>query len=115
MTMPSDQAHGWLFVDLINVHLSDHTVDEWDKLWLHNHGKDPDAVWSSFCPECCGPCHALRDYWNTPRGRAEAQTYVNQLGPEARNWTWCPNGVIDWTEIEDRMAHGFCPNHESKE
>lgn len=109
--MPSGQAHGWLFVDLVNVHLGDQTVDEWDKLWLLNHGQDPDAYRSRFCPECCGPCGALRDYWNTPRGRAEAQAYVSQLSKDNRNWIWCPDGVIDWADIEDRMANGFCPNH----
>lgn len=86
--MKSGEAHAWLFVDLINVHLRD-TVD-------------PDDM--PFAPDDCGPCGALRDYWNTPRGRAEAQVYLNQLGPDNRNWIWSPGGVIDWGQIEARMS-----------
>lgn len=86
--MNSGEAHGWLFVDLVNVHLRD-TVDPYD---------------IPYAPDHCGPCGALRDFWVTPRGRAIAQTYLNQLAPENRNWVWSPGGVIDWTQIEVRMA-----------
>jgi len=109
--MSSGQAHGWLFVDLINVHLADHVPDEWDKRQLAKANRRFDEL-TTFCPECCGPCHALHAYWNTPRGRAEAQTYVSALPKEAPAWTWCPGGVIDWAQIEQDMANGWCPNHE---
>lgn len=89
--MKSGQAHAWLFIDLINVHLAEY-IDDADGQWA---------------PDECGPCGALRDYWLTPRGRAEAQAYMNQLEPDNRNWSWCPFGVIDWAEIERRAAeHG---------
>lgn len=88
MTMKSGEAHGWLFVDLINVHLSEY-IDDADGHWA---------------PDQCGPCGALRDFWLTPRGRAIAQAYVNQLSPQDRAWVWAPDGVIDWAEIERRAA-----------
>lgn len=112
--MSSGEAHGWMFVDLINMHLADHIPDEWDKRWLAAHGLRITPYLSTYCAECCGPCHALKDFWNTPRGRAEAQTYVNQLSKDNRHWTWCPDGVIDWAHIEQRMAEGFCPNHDQE-
>lgn len=110
--MNSGEAHGWMFVDMVNGHLAEQVPDDWDKAWFAARGMDPDAVRTSYCPEYCGPCRALRDYWNTSRGRAEAQVYVQSLSKGNRNWTWCPGGVINWEEIEDRMANGFCPNHE---
>lgn len=88
--MNSGQAHAWLFIDLINVHLREVV--------------DPDDT--TYDPDSCGPCKALRDYWLTPRGRAEAQTYLNQLSLEDRTWVWAPGGVIDWAELERRAAKG---------
>lgn len=88
--MPSDEAHAWLFVDLINTHLREHV--------------DPDD--SPYYPDHCGPCNALRNYWNTFRGRNEAQMYLNKLAPVNRVWGWAPNGVINWAEIERRMHGG---------
>ena len=86
--MNSGQAHAWLFIDLINRHLRD-TVDPND---------------CPFNPDQCGPCQTLRDYWLTPRGRAEAQVYLNQLSLENRTWVWAPGGVVDWNEIVRRMS-----------
>lgn len=102
--MRSGEAHGWLFVALINDHLMERWPgDAWDAM--------PEGA-TSYCPQCCGPCGALRDYFNTPRGRAEAQAYLSGLGRESRNWSWSPGGVIDWVQIEAWMELGFCPNHE---
>lgn len=88
--MNSGQAHAWLFIALINEHLAD---------WIED--KD-----SEYNPDQCGPCGALRDYWFTPRGRAEAQVYLNQLSLENRTWVWAPGGVIDWAELERRANRG---------
>jgi len=101
--MDSGQAHGWLFVGLINEHL----MEQWSG---DAYGAIPEGV-TFYCPECCGPCGALRDYFNTPRGRAEAQTYLSAMGREGRNWSWAPGGIIDWVQIEQWMELGFCPNH----
>lgn len=94
--MKAGEAHGLLFIDLVNVHLRD-TVD-------------PDDM--PYAPEECGPCAALRDFWVTPRGRAVAQTYMSRLGPDDRNWVWAPGGIIDWKQIENRMAGIREPNEE---
>lgn len=88
--MKSGQAHAWLFIDLINRHLRE-VVDPED---------------ATFAPDQCGPCAALRDYWLTSRGRAEAQAYLNQLSLEDRTWVWAPGGVIDWAELERRTVGG---------
>lgn len=106
--MSSGEAHGWLFVGLIN----DHLRERWrEDIW---GDRMPEGA-TSYCPQCCGPCGTLRDYWNTTRGRAEAQTYVNALSRVDRGWSWCPNGVIDWEQIEADMANGWCPDHEGEE
>lgn len=88
--MKSGQAHAWLLIDLINRHLRE-VVDPED---------------CTYAPDHCGPCGSLRDYWLTPRGRAEAQVYLNQLSLEDRTWVWAPGGVIDWVEIERRTSGG---------
>lgn len=90
--MHSGEALGWLFAGLVNDHL-----------WA-----------GTYCPECCGPCGTLRDYWTTPRGKADAQTYLSKLSPENRNWYWAPGGVIDWEQVEGLMAAETCPNHEEE-
>lgn len=103
--MNSAKAHGYLIAGLIN----DHLRERW-----------PGDVWggmpensTSFCPECCGPCAALAEYFNTPRGRAEADTYVLALGKDGGGYDWqLPDGKINWQVIEEDMAKGWCPNHE---
>lgn len=105
MIMNSAKAHGFLIAGLIN----DHLRERWD-----------DGTWegmpegaTSFCPECCGPCAALRDYFFTPRGRAEADAYVRALGASGGGYDWqLPDRGIDWKVIEADMAKGWCPNHE---
>jgi hypothetical protein len=107
----SDRAHGFLIAGLINDHLR--TWQEAGK-WDLRQGSPKE--YTSFCPECCGPCGALRDYFFTPRGRAEADAYVMAL-PKShqpdRGYDWQdPNGSINWEIIEADMAKGWCPNHE---
>ncbi len=96
--MRSGEAHGWLIAGLINDHL---------------YGWDPDHPDSNtYCPECCGPCGALRDYFNTPRGRAEADSYVLACRG-VRTYDWQRHdGHIDWNVIEQEMARGHCINHD---
>jgi hypothetical protein len=109
--MRSDRAHGFLIAGLINDHLR--TWEDADT-WEVNHGAP--VRYTSYCPECCGPCAALRDYFNTPRGRAEADAYVMAL-PRAHRpgfqYDWQnENGSINWEIIEADMKLGWCPNHE---
>lgn len=112
--MRSGRAHGFLIAGLINDHLRDlFHADEWDYL----HGCPEDAT--SFCPKCCGPCAALAEYFNTPRGRAEADAYVLELPKSPTRvdggYDWqLPNGKINWEIIERDMARGWCPNHEEE-
>lgn len=105
--MRSDRAHGFLIAGLINDHLRE--------LWT------PDREWglwapggsTAYCPECCGPCAALRDYFYTNRGRAEADAYVLALGKSGGGYDWqLPNGKINWDVIGEQMKLGWCPNHE---
>lgn len=109
--MDSGEAHGWLIVDLFNTHLHLDVPDRWDTRHRLERGLEPDYV-SSYCPDCCGPCGALRDYFDTARGRAEAQVYLSCLSKESRQWSWSPGGVIDWDVIGQWMKLGWCPNHE---
>lgn len=110
--MKSGRAHGFLIAGLINEHL--HTfvgeLDEWEKANGAPEG------YTSFCPKCCGPCLALADYFNTPRGRAEADAYVLELPKSPRPdhmYDWqLPSGKINWEIIEQDMAKGWCPHHE---
>lgn len=88
--MNTEQAVAWSFIDLINTHLRQF-VDPEDTL---------------FDPARCGPCKALRDYWLTTIGKMHAQDCLNHLSPEDRTWVWAPGGVIDWAEIERRVAGG---------
>lgn len=106
--MNSARAHGLLIAGLIN----DHLRERWDaEAW----GDAPDGC-TSFCPECCGPCGALRDYFFTPRGRAEADAYTMALGRSGGSYDWQnPNGSINWEIIEADMAKGWCPNHEEED
>lgn len=103
--MNSAKAHGFLIAGLINDHLRERWPrDEWAGM--------PEAA-TSFCPECCGPCAALRDYFFTNRGRAEADAYVKALKRTGSGYDWqLADGGIDWKMIEQDMAKGWCPNHE---
>jgi hypothetical protein len=106
--MGSAKAHGFLIAGLINDHLRDvFYPNDWD--WTHGC---PEGA-TSFCPTCCGPCAALAEYFNTPRGRSEADAYVLALGKAGMGYDWqLPNGKINWEVIEADMAKGWCPNHE---
>ena len=108
--MNSARAHGFLIAGLIN----DHLRERWP------YGEDwaarmPEGS-TSFCPECCGPCAALKEYFNTIRGRAEADAYAMALPKSHRpghGYDWQhENGSINWDVIEAEMALGWCPNHE---
>ena len=106
--MGSARAHGFLIAGLINDHLRERWPrQEWERMPEHS---------TSYCPECCGPCAALRDYFFTPRGRAEADAYVMALPKSPRpgyGYDWQnENGSIRWDVIEADMALGWCPNHE---
>lgn len=111
--MDSGEAHGWLIADLlVHNHLSRDECDKWDVDYYLTRGLEPDHV-TTFCPECCGPCGAIRDYWNTPRGRAEADSYTKKLPARCRTGDQMrPDGGIDWDWVEDHMKMGFCPNHD---
>lgn len=105
--MNSAKAHGYLIAGLINDHLRTgwNVGQEWG-IWA------PEGA-IIFCPECCGPCAALAKYFNTPRGRAEADTYVLALGKDGGGYDWqLPDGRINWQVIEEDMTKGWCPNHE---
>ena len=112
--MRSGRAHGWLIADLINVHLGEMVADEWDLR------QGAPQEYTTFCPQCCGPCGALQEYFNTGRGRAEADAYIRELPGDHRyglgNWAWrLANGLIDWDMLTERMAAGWCPNHKEEE
>lgn len=110
--MKSGRAHGFLIAGLINDHLRSWNAnpDEWEKA----HGCPEE--YTDFCPKCCGPCAALAEYFNTPRGRAEADAYVLELPKSPTRdggYDWqLPSGKINWEMIEQDMAKGWCPNHE---
>lgn len=101
--MNSAKAHGLLIAGLINDHLRERWNDgSWDGM--------PEGA-TSFCPECCGPCAALKDYFFANRGRADADVYAKALGASG-GYDWqLPNGHINWEIIEQDMAKGWCPNH----
>lgn len=115
--MDSGRAFGWLIADLlVHRHLMTEVVDDWGRVYYTKRGLDPDTV-TTFCPECCGPCAALAEYFNTPRGRAEADSFTRQLPAEYKRPDGgidylLPDGGINWTWVEDQMKLGFCPNHE---
>lgn len=98
--MDSATAHGWLIAALINDHLG---------------GWDPDfPERNAYCPDCCGPCGALRDYFGTTWGRAEADAYVLACkGLQAYLWQ-LPDRRINWDYIEYEMNRGFCVNHSGR-
>ena len=107
--MKSDRAHGFLIAGLINEHLWEHFDPEVTRCYQLEEA-------TNYCPECCGPCAALGEYFNTPRGRAEADAYAMALPKSHRpgdGYDWQnENGSINWDAIEDRMKRGWCPNHE---
>lgn len=109
--MRSDRAHGFLIAGLINDHLFGSPWDTVD-FTLYNLAEET----TNFCPECCGPCAALAEYFNTPRGRAEADAYAMALPRSPRpgyGYDWQnENGSINWDVIEQRMKLGWCPNHD---
>lgn len=109
--MKSGRAHGFLIAGLINDHLREYeTADEWDIR------QGAPKRYTSFCPKCCGPCAALAEYFNTPRGRAEADAYVLELKKTGSGYDWqLPSGKINWEIIEADIAKGWCPNHEGDE
>lgn len=96
--MNSAKAHGWLIVAFINDH-------------LRRNGEDQ----TKFCSVCCAVCRAWRDYFYTPRGRAEADTYFGSLSAEDRDWAWAKDGKINWDEITRRMTSGVCPGCQKEE
>lgn len=104
--MRSDKAHGFLIAGLINDHLRP-LLDVEDVEYYGLEGAN------AFCPRCCGPCAALKNYFFTPRGRAEADTYVRALGKSGGGYDWqLPDGGINWDMIAEEMKRGWCPNHE---
>lgn len=115
--MGSGEAFGWLIADvLVHGHLVGRDPDTRDERYYLSRGLDPDHV-TTFCPECCGPCSALAEYFNTPRGRAEADSYTRQLPAEYKRPDGgidylLPDGAVNWDWVERQMKQGFCPNHE---
>jgi hypothetical protein len=107
--MNSARAHGFLIAGLINDHLRLRWPEGED--WA---GRMPEGS-TSFCPCCCGPCGALKEYFVTSRGRAEADAYVMALPKShqpGHGYDWQnENGSINWEIIEAEMALGWCPNH----
>lgn len=107
--MRSDRAHGFLIAGLINDHL-------WPKIDVEDmeYYNLPEA--SAYCPRCCGPCAALAEYFNTTRGRAEADVYAMALPKSPKpgsGYDWQnENGSINWDRIEELMKLGWCPNHD---
>lgn len=108
--MRSDRAHGFLIAGLINDHLR-----EWREANKWDLRAGAPKEYTTYCPQCCGPCGALGEYFNTPRGRAEADAYamvlpkshLPDMGYEWQN----DNGSINWKIIERDMAKAWCPNH----
>lgn len=107
--MNSARAHGFLIAGLINEHLWEHFEPEVTQYYQLEQA-------TNYCPECCGPCAALAEYFNTPRGRAEADAYAMALPRSPRpgwGYDWQnENGSINWDVIEQRMKLGWCPNHD---
>lgn len=107
--MRSDRAHGFLIAGLINDHLFPRIDQEDIDYYNLDEAK-------AFCPRCCGPCAALAEYFNTVRGRAEADAYAMALPKSPRSgygYSWQnENGSINWDVIEEWMKLGWCPNHE---
>lgn len=107
--MRSGRAHGYLIAGLINEHLYPHTSDEDIERYQLEEA-------TGFCPECCGPCAALAEYFNTTRGRAEADAYILALPKSphsSMNYDWqLEDGRINWDMVEEWMKLGWCPNHE---
>lgn len=78
----------------------------------HLYGWDPDHPdKTTYCPECCGPCGALRDYFCTSRGQAEADSYILAC-PAVKSYEWqLPDRRINWDFIAELMTRGYCINH----
>lgn len=103
--MNSAKAHGFLIAGLINDHLFAR-LDQEDVDYYNL----PEAT--AFCPRCCGPCAALKKYFFTKRGRAEADIYVKALG-KSGGYDWqLPDGGINWLIVAEKMKLGWCPNHD---
>ena len=100
--MNSGEAFGWLIADLlVHRHLADEVVDTWDEKWMAIRGLEPGYT-TSYCPQCCGPCAALAEYFNTPRGRAEADSFTRQLPagykrPDGGIDYLLPDGAVNWS------------------
>lgn len=107
--MNSARAHGFLIAGLINDHLWTSIDREDEEYYQLEEAR-------AFCPECCGPCAALAEYFNTNRGRAEADAYVLALPksprPDSGYYWQLPNGKINWDMVEELMKLGWCPNHD---
>jgi len=103
--MNSAKAHGFLIAGLINDHL-------WPQ-WRFSGFADAPEGSTNYMPCCCGPCSAMARYFNTPRGRTEADTYILALGKDGGGYCWqLRNGKINWDAVERLMSAGWCPNHE---
>jgi hypothetical protein len=107
--MNSAKAHGFLIAGLIN----DHLLGWLDAGYVLEYGLDEATA---YCPRCCGPCAALAEYFNTGRGRAEADAYAMALPKSHRpghGYDWqLENGAVNWDVIEEWMKLGWCPNHD---
>ena len=107
--MNSARAHGFLIAGMINEHL-------WPKIDQEDMEYYQLEQASAYCPRCCGPCAALEYYFNTNRGRAEADAYAMALpkSPQSDSgYDWqLPNGAIDWAMIDELRKLGWCPNHD---
>lgn len=102
-------AHGFLIAGLINDHLFPR-IDQEDIDYYNLEQA------TAYCPRCCGPCAALAEYFNTTRGRAEADAYAMALPRASQRgfqYDWQnENGSINWDIIDEYMKLGWCPNHE---
>lgn len=109
--MGSAKAHGFMIAGVINDHVLSSPSQVMEPGELIILGLDPENT-SDFCPRCCGPCAAFMEYFNTPRGRAEADSYVRALGSEGGGYIWqTKDRGINWKLIEVRMCWGWCLNH----
>jgi hypothetical protein len=64
------------------------------------------------CPQCCGPCSALK-YLSGP-GQVVADIAMESITPIASNgygWQY-PNREINWNMVERSWQISRCPNHE---
>lgn len=99
--MDSATAFGWVLASMINDHVMKSSDEE---------GAPEGAT--AFCPECCGTCGAVAEFFATDRGRGVLDSFITSVGSKVSTYRWQnKDRTVKWSVLTKAMAAGWCLEH----